>query len=210
VYEVILDGEFLMSSVVDASERALATIPLSAIDDRPADVLVGGLGLGATAHAALGFDHVRSVTVIECSPAVIDWHRRGLVPLAAELTNDPRFRVVEADFFHLFTGDSAHEELALERDGFTAILVDIDHSPTSLLHPSHAGLYATRGMRSVINHLEPGGVFALWSADPPEPDFLRTLGEVFESARTEEVKFSNPLLDLEDANTIYLGTRGDG
>jgi spermidine synthase len=210
VYEVTLDGEFLMSSVVDASERALATIPLSAIVDRPAHVLVGGLGLGATAHAALEFEPVRSVTVIERAPSVIDWHRRGLVPLAADLMSDPRCRVVEADFFRRFTGRSDPEEIPLERDAFTAILVDIDHSPTSLLHPSHAGLYAARGLRRMINHLEPRGVFALWSADPPEPDFLRTLSEVFASARAEEVRFFNPLLDLEDANTIYLGTRGDG
>jgi spermidine synthase len=208
VYEVTLDGEFLMSSLVDAPERALATIPLSTMGDRAVDVLVGGLGLGATAHAALAFEHVRSLTVVERAPAVIDWHRRGLVPLAADIEHDPRTRLVEADFFHLFTGDPARKGLPLATDVFTAILVDIDHSPTSLLHPSHAAFYETRGLQEVASRLEPGGAFALWSADPPDGEFLEKMGEVFESVRAEEVNFSNPLLDVEDANTIYLGTRG--
>jgi len=210
VYEVTLDGEFLMSSLVDASERALATVALAAVGDRPVDVLVGGLGLGATAHAALAVDRVRSLTVVERAPAVIDWHRRGLVPLAADLVNDPRCRLVEADFFRLFTGDPGREAFPLARDVFTAILVDIDHSPTSLLHPSHAAFYEARGLEQLASRLEPGGVFALWSADPPEEEFLAAMRPVFDAVRAEEVRFHNPLLDVEDANTIYLGSRGPG
>jgi len=34
-------------------------------------------------------------------PAVIEWHRTGLVPLGRELTDDPRCRFVESDFFAL-------------------------------------------------------------------------------------------------------------
>ena len=46
VYEVTIDGEMLMSSTVNASERALARLALEGRDDRPLDVLVGRLGLG--------------------------------------------------------------------------------------------------------------------------------------------------------------------
>ncbi len=44
VYEVTIDGEMLMSSTVNASERALARLALEGRDDRPLNVLVGGLG----------------------------------------------------------------------------------------------------------------------------------------------------------------------
>jgi hypothetical protein len=53
VYEVKLNDEMLMSSVVNASERAMARLALELLADRPCDVLVGGLGLGYTAAAAL-------------------------------------------------------------------------------------------------------------------------------------------------------------
>ncbi len=53
VYEVKLGDEMLMSSSVNVSERALATLALDQWGDGPCDVLVGGLGLGYTAAAAL-------------------------------------------------------------------------------------------------------------------------------------------------------------
>ena len=44
--------------------------------------MVGGLGLGYTAHAALLSDRVGQVEVVELLPQVIDWLARGLVPLS--------------------------------------------------------------------------------------------------------------------------------
>ena len=32
---------------------------------------------------------------------MIDWHRRGLVPLGAQLTSDPRCELLQGDFFAL-------------------------------------------------------------------------------------------------------------
>ena len=206
VYEVTLGGEFLMSSLVDDSERALATLPLSALGERPADVLIGGLGLGATLQAALALDHVRSVTVVEISPAVIGWHRRGLVPMGADLTGNPRCRIVEADFFSLLAADP-EEDSPLSSAGDAAVLADIDHSPASLLHAGHAPFYGTEGLGQARRWLTPGGVLAVWSADPPETAFLEDLRAVFATAEARVVKFRNPLLDLEDENTIYLGWR---
>jgi len=65
VFEVKLAGAFLMSSMVNDAEIALADIALSQVTGHWRDLLVGGLGLGHTAKAALDADHVRSVTVIE-------------------------------------------------------------------------------------------------------------------------------------------------
>ena len=50
VTEITLDHEFLMSSYSTASERALSRFALDMHPGRDLKVLVGGLGLGYTAH----------------------------------------------------------------------------------------------------------------------------------------------------------------
>jgi hypothetical protein len=56
--------------------------------------------------------------------------------------------------------------------------------------------------------LHPGGVFALWSDDPPEEEFLELLGSAFATARAHIVTFSNPLTDGESASTVYVAQKG--
>ena len=94
MYEIQLGDAFLMSSLFTEVEVALADLALAELDNAALDVVVGGLGLGYTAHAALRNPAVRSLLVIEALPAVIDWHRRGLVPLGTQLTADPRCRFI--------------------------------------------------------------------------------------------------------------------
>ncbi len=217
VYEVKLDGQFLMSSLVHDAEIALATRALSLVNDTSCDVLVGGLGLGYTAKAALDCDHVDSVTVIETLDRVIDWHRRGLVPLAGALMDDPRCSLVHGDFFAVVGSPGAwpdqHEEpnaAALAETGsrrFDTILLDIDHSPQCLLHPAHAAFYTQEGLHRLTDHLHPGGVFALWSADPPEPSLLDGLQEAFACVAVFESAFRNPLLNVDDVNYIITAQR---
>ena len=200
VFEVKLGDAYLMSSLFHEVEVALANLGLAALDAGAWDVVVGGLGLGYTAVAALEHTAVRSLVVVDALDAVIDWHRRGLVPLGAKLTGDPRCRFVHGDFF----------AMAASRDGFDsgrkfhAVLLDIDHSPRNLLHPRNAAFYEPAGLRALTAHLHKGGVLALWSDDPPDDEFLRTLGEVFATAKAHVVKFENPLLDCESASTVYV------
>lgn len=202
VYEVKLDGQFLMSSIVNDSEIALADLALTDAPQKELDVVVGGLGLGYTAKAALDHPSVGSVLVVEYLDPVIDWHRRGLVPLGAELTGDRRCRMVQGDFFGMLDGDGFDPDTPGRR--FHAVLVDIDHSPRSLLHDSHGPFYTADGLRRIIPRLHPGGVFALWSADPPDEGFRQLLGAVFTEAKAHPVTYYHPLLDCEDANTIYV------
>lgn len=201
VYEITLDGAFLMSSLVNTSEVALARRALAAAPARPLDVLVGGLGLGHTAKAALEDGRVASVTVVERLAAVIDWHREGLVPLGRALTSDPRCHLVEGDVFARLgpaTDEAPHD----------IVLLDVDHSPRAWLDPSHAVFYEVDGLRRLATRIRPDGVFGLWSADAPDPGFLERLEEVFESAWAETVRFFNPHVSAEDVNTIYVARRG--
>jgi spermidine synthase len=215
IFEVKLGEEFLMSSLFTVAEEALATLGLAALQRTTGaattaevtaaevtdlDVLVGGLGLGYTAVAALADPRVRSVTVIDTLPAVIDWHRRGLLPVSATLTDDPRTTLVLDDFFALMRRGP---ETSARYD---AILLDVDHSPRHQLDPSHADLYTIDGMRALARHLKPDGVFALWSDDPPDEEFRARASVVFESVAAHVVEFDNPLTAGVSSNTVYVAT----
>lgn len=206
VYEVKLGDEFLMSSLFTAGEIALARLGLAPLPRRELDVAVGGLGLGYTAQAALADPRVRTLTVIEALGEVIDWHRRGLVPLGDELASDPRCRLSQGDFFAL-AGDPGGLDRAEPGRRFHAILLDVDHSPRHVLHPRHAALYEPEGLRGLAAHLHPEGVFALWSNDPPDERFISALTEVFAHAEAQVVAFDNPLQAGAATNTVYVARK---
>ena len=209
VYEVKLGGEFLMSSLFTVAEIELARLGLAELTGTGLDVVVGGLGLGYTARAVLQDSRVASLVVVEALGEVIDWHQRELLPYAAELTSDPRTRLVHGDFFALLDGATGLDPQAPGRR-FDAILVDIDHTPRHVLHPSHAGFYEPAGLRRLTGHLRPGGVFALWSNDPPDAEFTAILAQVFATARAHVVRFPNPLQGRDATNTVYVATGGPG
>lgn len=204
VYEVKLGDAFLMSSLFHVVEVALSKLGLAALATVDADVVVGGLGLGYTAVAALEDPTVRSLVVVEALDAVIDWHQRGLVPLGPVLTGDERCRFVLADFFVRAADPERGFDPANPGRKFHAVLLDIDHSPRNLLHASNGAFYERAGLQKLAAHLHPGGVFALWSDDPPDERFLADLRAVFEKAEAEVVRFVNPLLDRESESTVYV------
>jgi spermidine synthase len=214
VFEVKLDDDFLMSSMFVDAEVALAHLALSrlagvsvGVGDAGLDVVVGGLGLGYTARAVLEHPEVRSLVVVEALDVVIDWHRRGLVPAAAALTSDPRCRLVPGDFFALAAGPGLDAEQPERR--FDAVVVDIDHAPDHVLNPSHDGFYRGPGTQALAAHLVPGGVFALWSNDPPDDSYLAVLAAVFDDVEAKVVSFPNPLQGGVSTNTVYLATKRD-
>jgi spermidine synthase len=205
VYEVKLDDEFLMSSLFTVAEIELARLGLAELPggDRDLDVVVGGLGLGYTARAALQDRRVLTLTVVEALDAVIGWHLRGLLPLADELVSDPRARLIHGDFFASAASGAGFDPDTPGRR-FHAILLDIDHSPRHVLNPANAEFYTPAGLRRLAGHLHPGGVFALWSNDPPDEDFLASLDQVFASSRAHVVSFANPLQGRDATNTVYV------
>jgi spermidine synthase len=206
VYEIKLGDEFLMSSQFTVAEIALARLGLAALARTELDVVVGGLGLGYTAQAVLEESRVRSLIVVDALAEVIEWHERGLLPLGEQLTADPRCRFVHGDFFAMSA--SALDPQTPGRR-FDAVLVDIDHSPTNLLHPRHAELYQPEGLRRLAGHLRPGGVFALWSNDPPDQTFKAALASVFATSDAHVVTFDNPLQGRDASNTVYTGVKAN-
>lgn len=206
VFEIKLGEEFLMSSLFTASEIALADLGLAGLSDPNLSVVVGGLGLGHTAKAVLAHGNVGSLIVVDALDAVIDWHRKGLVPLGAELSGDARCRFVHGDFFALAASGAGFDPDVPGRQ-FDAVLVDIDHSPEALLDAGNAAFYGEAGLKRLTGHLKPGGVFGLWSNELPDPAFAARLGRDFADARAEPVTFHNPLQNRPFTQTIYLANK---
>jgi len=208
IFEIKLGDEFLMSSLFTRAEIELARLGLAATRPRPAqgglDVVVGGLGLGYTAQAVLEHDAVGSLIVVDALAEVIEWHEQELLPIGKQLNADSRCRLVHADFFAMTLSEQGYDPEAPGRR-FDAVLVDIDHSPQKLLHPRHAALYTPDGLARLAGHLHPGGVFALWSNDPPDQAFVAALASVFEKPVAHVVTFPDAQGDGEASNTVYVG-----
>lgn len=204
VYEVKLGDDFLMSSLFTASEEALADLGLAALGRDAAAVVVGGLGLGHTAHRALAHPALGSLLVIEALRVVIDWHERALVPLGAALAADPRCRFVNADFFALAQDTVVGFDSTQPGRRFDAILLDIDHAPDHWLNPAHAAFYAADGLAALRAQLVDDGIFALWSNDPPDDAFVARLGGTFATVASHVVSFANPYTGGTSSCTVYV------
>lgn len=204
LYEVKLNEDFLMSSLFTEAEIQLSRLGLAAMQGADWDILVGGLGLGYTAVEVLENPSVRSLTVIDVMEPVIDWHRRGLVPLGKVLTAEPRCRLVLADFFAVVSSAGGGFTSAVPTPLVHAILLDIDHSPRNWLNPGNGEFYTEQGLRNLADKLHPGGIFGLWSDDPVDEEFMFLLESVFAAAESHRVNFPNPYTGGVSSNTVYL------
>lgn len=202
IYEVKLKDEYLMSSLFTVAEEELALLGLAAGSGDHLSVLVGGLGLGYTAVTALGDERVARLEVIDALPAVIGWHERELLPVSARLVRDARTTLTHDDFFAVM-----RQAPGAAAPRYDVILLDVDHSPRHTLDPTHADLYTEAGLTALARHLSDRGVFALWSDDPPDDDFLATLAAVFDDTRAHVVDFDNRLTGGVSSNTVYVGVR---
>jgi spermidine synthase len=158
-------GEVLMSSRVHGSEEVMAEVGCKGFASRSGmRVLVGGLGLGYTARAALDCLAADGQLVIrEIMGAIVEWNRGPLRDLAGAPLEDPR-TVVEV-------GDVRAN---LGKARFDAILLDVDNGPEALTVPGNARLYDDAGLAALRQALRPGGALVVWSAGQ-SPRFERSL-----------------------------------
>ncbi|MEU1403475.1 spermidine synthase [Streptomyces sp. NPDC005728] len=194
--QIIANGCFLMDTSDGRSERLLVDAAHAALDGRPApDVLIGGLGVGFSLAHASADEKWGRITVVEREPAVIDWHRDGgpLSALSADALADPRTEIVESDLVTYVNETS---------DTFDALCLDIDNGPGWTVTEGNGGIYSPAGLAACARVLNPGGVLAVWSAEP-SPEFegsLRNAG--FRQVRTEEVPVARGVPDA-----VHLAVR---
>lgn len=155
-FSILAGGKPLMSSRMHGSEQALATFGCRHVPAVSPRVLVGGLGMGFTLRATLDLlPPSASVVIAELIPAVIDWNRGPLGPLADHPLRDPRVEIALGDVTQ--TIDAA-------TGLYHAILLDVDNGPDAFTATGNAALYNDRGLASARAALWPGGTLAVWSA----------------------------------------------
>jgi spermidine synthase len=156
-YIILANGKSLMSSRMHGSEEALATFACRELREleQPC-VLIGGLGMAFTLRATLDLLPPDALVVVaEMVPAVVEWNRGPLGPLAGHPLKDERVRIELGDV--AVTLRSAH-------DKFDAVLLDVDNGPTAFTSSDNSWLYADPGIAAARTALKKGGVLAVWSA----------------------------------------------
>jgi spermidine synthase len=156
-FVIRVDGRELMSSRAHGSEERMAELTCAELSAQPR-VLIGGLGMGFTLAATLRcVPPSAQVTVAELVPAVVEWNRGPLAPLAGRPLEDPRVTVDPRDVGAVLRAATSR---------FDVIMYDVDNGPNGLTRKSNNVLYSDQGLALVKRTLRPRGVFAVWSAAP--------------------------------------------
>lgn len=189
-FEIIANGCFLMDTSDGRSERLLVDAALDALPagrTAPA-VLIGGLGVGFSLARAAAEPRWGRIAVAEREEAIVDWHRDGpLAAISGTALADPRTVVLTTDLV-------AH--LRTTTDRYDALCLDIDNGPDWTVTDDNGNLYAPAGLAHCHARLTPGGVLAVWSAQPSKAfeQALRNAG--FRGVRTEEVGVARGVPDV--------------
>ena len=194
-YIILANGKSLMSSRMHGSEEALATFACRRARtlQRPS-VLIGGLGMGFTLRATLDLLPPDAMVVVaELVPAVVEWNRGPLGPLAGQPLKDPRVRVEI---------DDVGVVLCSHRGRFDAVLLDVDNGPAAFADSNNAGLYNDHGIAAALAALRMDGVLAVWSARE-DPKFRQRLGRGGFAVEVERVR--GGLKKGGPRHTVFLG-----
>jgi len=194
---ILAAGKPLMSSRMHGSEQALATLACKRLPKDAPSVLVGGLGMGFTLRATLDLlPPDATVVVAELVPAVVEWNRGPLGPLASHPLDDRRVAIETRDVGATLRASAAR---------FDAILLDVDNGPDAFTSSENAELYNDRGLATARDALSPGGVLAVWSAWE-DRKFEQRLRHARFTVNVQRVRAR--LRKGGPYHTIFLATRG--
>ncbi|MET9374568.1 spermidine synthase [Streptomyces sp. NPDC003035] len=194
-FEIISNGTFLMDTSDGRSERLLVDAAMDALGGRvAASLLIGGLGVGFSLAHASADPRWGRIAVVEREQAIIDWHREGpLAAISGTALADPRNVILHTDLI---------EYVHTSTDTYDALCLDIDNGPDWTVTEGNQSLYSAEGLAACAARLNPGGILAVWSAQP-SADFessLRNAG--FSGVRSEEIPVARGVPDV-----VHLGIR---
>jgi spermidine synthase len=95
------------------------------------------------------------IVVAELVPAVVEWNRGPLGPLAGHPLKDKRVRVETGDVAVILNSCPGQ---------FDAVIFDVDNGPTTFTASNNAGLYDKHGIAAARAALKTDGVLAVWAA----------------------------------------------
>jgi spermidine synthase len=174
VYEIIFNGVFLMASYNERSGKAVAILAIEPLagERQVMRALIGGLGMGYTLQAALDYDGIQAVDVVEIEKHIISWAKRFFGDLNGHALSDPRVRLIQMDL-----GDYLFQT----EETYDAIILDVDNGPTWLALESNQRLYERPTLARIKDLLTEGGMLTVWAAEKCT-DFQKRLEEVFGQA----------------------------
>jgi spermidine synthase len=194
-YLILADGAVLMSSRMHGSEEELARLGCERVRTRAQpSVLIGGLGMGFTLRATLDLLPAdATVVVAELVPAVVEWNRGPLGPLAGEPLKDDRVRVEIGDVGVI---------LRCGVGQFDAVLLDVENGPAAFAAVNSTSLYDDGGIAATHAALKTAGVLAVWAAQDDQK-FTQRLREGGFEVQVKRVRAR--LKEGGARHTIFLG-----
>lgn len=195
VLELRVNGVFVMDTLETSSERALAQAALALVDE-PRRVLVGGLGLGFTAHEVLADHRVEQCTVVEIEEPLVAWMRDGTVPHGPRILADDRLTVTVGDVAQVLTETD---------DAWDLVLLDVDNGPGYLVHDANAALYEVPFLQ--VARRVTRGVLVVWSA-AEAPELQEAMLDVLGNA--EARPYAVTLGEREETYWLYVSRASGG
>ena len=179
---------FRASSDEAASALAVDTIYGLIGGRNQIDLLIGGLGFGASLRRSLDEPNLRSVVVVEAEHRLLDWARQHL-DLSQSL-DDSRTDLIEGVF---------EDFVRASPKSYHGILIDVDRGPVNVVLDASRRTYSLTTLDLLARRFRTDGVLAV-CLDEEDKAYRRAMSEVFSEVESKPVEEDEPA-----GRVVYFG-----
>ncbi len=177
-YELLINGVFIMATYNSLSSELLVKNAVDKLSIRNGSLLIGGLGLGySVKQGCQHSDKIEKIKVVEFNPHVIECNLSVLQELNGRFLSDSRVELLNDDFI---------KYIRFTPEKFDIICMDIDNGPMLIVNEGNKDAYATPFFSRVLDVLNEGGVFVIWSCNSDD-QLLVDMQKIFPKCHVEEV-----------------------